>query len=104
MNPDQPEETMHLLEKAPLEKVCEIHKTLNPSNRRRDSGDFNKVSTNNFKECWIAPDGVTIIPVVYDLARSNSLIEGFPGKPVIWCGRIFETNGEIQRRAKRVFN
>lgn len=80
MNPDQPEETMHLLEKAPLEKVSEIHKTLNPSNRRRDSGDFNKVSTNNFKECWIAPDGVTIIPVVYDLARSNSLIEGFPGK------------------------
>ncbi|WP_138483395.1 glycosyl hydrolase family 28-related protein [Dyadobacter bucti] len=82
MNPDQPEETMHLLEKAPLEKVAKIHKTLNPSNRRRDSGDFNNVSTNNFKECWIAPDGVTIIPVVYDLARSNSLIEGFPGKPL----------------------
>lgn len=82
MNPDQPEETMHLLEKAQLEKVAKIHKTLNPSNRRRDSGDFNKVSTNNFKECWIAPDGVTIIPVVYDLARSTSLIEGFPGKPL----------------------
>jgi hypothetical protein len=80
MNPDQPEETMHLLEKVPLGKVSKIEKTLNPSNRRRDSGDFNKVSTNQFNECWLAPDGVTIIPVVYDLARSNALIEGFPGK------------------------
>jgi hypothetical protein len=82
MNPDQPEETMHLLEKEPLGKVSKIEKTLNPSNRRRDSGDFSKVSTNQFNECWLAPDGVTIIPVVYDLARSNALIEGFPGKMV----------------------
>jgi len=80
MNPDQPEETMHLLQKMPLDKVTGIVKTLNPSNRRRDSGDFVKVSTNTFKECWLAPDGVTIVPVVYDLARSNALVEGYPGK------------------------
>ncbi|TLU99614.1 gluconolaconase [Dyadobacter luticola] len=80
MNPDQPEETMHLLEKMPVEKLANIQKTLNPSNRRRDSGDFTKVSTNNFTECWVAPDGVTVVPVVYDLARSNALVEGFPGK------------------------
>ncbi|WP_353717846.1 glycosyl hydrolase family 28-related protein [Dyadobacter sp. 676] len=82
MNPDKPEETMHLLPKVPLEKVPEIAKTLNPSNRRRDSGDFLKVSTNPFKECWLGPDGVTIVPVVYDLARSNVLVEGYPGKPL----------------------
>jgi hypothetical protein len=80
MNPDQPEESMHLLPKVPLEKVTSIVKTLNPSNRRRDSGDFLKVSTNQFKECWLAADGVTIVPVVYDLARSNALVEGYPGK------------------------
>ncbi|MBO9612276.1 MAG: SMP-30/gluconolactonase/LRE family protein [Dyadobacter sp.] len=80
MNPDQPEESMHLLQKIPVEKVTGIVKTLNPSNRRRDSGDFLKVSTNQFKECWLAPDGVTIVPVVYDLARSNALVEGYPGK------------------------
>lgn len=80
MNPDQPEESMHLLQKVPLEKVTRIVKTLNPSNRRRDSGDFLKVSTNQFNECWLAPDGVTIVPVVYDLARSNALVEGYPGK------------------------
>ena len=71
---------MHLLQKVPVEKVTGIVKTLNPSNRRRDSGDFLKVSTNQFKECWLAPDGVTIVPVVYDLARSNALVEGYPGK------------------------
>ena len=80
MNPDQPEESMHLLQKVPVEKVTGIVKTLNPSNRRRDSGDFLKVSTNRFKECWLAPDGVTTVPVVYDLARSNALVEGYPGK------------------------
>ena len=80
MNPDQPEETMHLLPKVAVERVTGIVKTLNPSNRRRDSGDFLKVSTNLFKECWLAPDGVTIVPVVYDLARSNALVEGAPGK------------------------
>lgn len=82
MNPDQPEESMHLLPKVPLEQVAKITKTLNPSNRRRDSGDFNKVSTNQFTECWLAPDGTTVVPVVYDLARSNALIEGYPGKLV----------------------
>lgn len=80
MNPEQPEETMHLLQKVPVEKVAGIVKTLNPSNRRRDSGDFLKVSTNQFKECWLAPDGVTVVPAVYDLARSNALVEGYPGK------------------------
>ena len=80
MNPDQPEESMHLLQKVPVEKVTGLVKTLNPSNRRRDSGDFLKVSTNQFTECWLAPDGVTIVPVVYDLARSNALVEGYPGK------------------------
>ena len=80
MDPEHPEETIHLLDKLPIDSVKNIQKTLNPSNRRRDSGDFNKVSTNKFAECWVAPDGVTIIPVVYDLARSNALIEGVPGK------------------------
>lgn len=82
MNADQPEETMHLLPKIPVDNVKSIVKTLNPSNRRRDSGDFLKVSTNRFNSCWLAPDGVTIVPEVYDLARSNALVEGYPGKVI----------------------
>lgn len=94
MNPERPEETMHLLGKLPLDKVTKIVKTLNPSNRRRDSGDFNKVSTNKFTECWVAPDSVTIIPVVYDLARSNVLTEGFPGRD------LYGTDEYLKRTVK----
>ena len=32
-------------------------------------------------ECFVAPDGVTIIPKVYDLARATCLAEAFPNKP-----------------------
>lgn len=81
IDPNRPEETIKLLEKRPVSSVTEIYKTWNPSNRRRDSGDFNRVSSNRFAEYWVAPDGVTVIPVVYDLARSNSLVEAVPGKP-----------------------
>jgi sugar lactone lactonase YvrE len=31
--------------------------------------------------CFVAPDQVTIIPETYDLGRSASLSEAFPGKP-----------------------
>ncbi|MBE9464387.1 glycosyl hydrolase family 28-related protein [Dyadobacter subterraneus] len=94
MDPKNPEETIQLLKKIPVENIKNIRKTLNPSNRRRDSGDFNKVSTNHFKEAFVAPDGVIIIPVVYDLARSNSLVEGYPGK------EIYATDEYIKRTVK----
>lgn len=82
ISPDRPEETVRSLSWQPLGKMKNILKTLNPSNRRRDSGDFLKVSTNQFNSCWVAPDGVTIVPEVYDLARSNALVEGYPGKVI----------------------
>lgn len=82
INVDKPEETIRPLLWLPLGKKKDVVKTLNPSNRRRDSGDFLKVSTNLFNACWVAPDMVTIVPQVYDLARSNALIEGYPGKVV----------------------
>lgn len=94
MDPKNPEETIQLLKKTSVENIKNIQKTLNPANRRRDSGDFNTVSVNHFKEAFVAPDGVTIIPVVYDLARSNSLIEGFPGN------EIYATDEYIKRTVK----
>ncbi|MCF0070354.1 SMP-30/gluconolactonase/LRE family protein [Dyadobacter sp. CY261] len=80
INTDKPEETIRRLLWLPLGKKKDIVKTLNPSNRRRDSGDLLKVSTNEFNTCWVAPDLVTIVPEIYDLARSNALVEGYPGK------------------------
>lgn len=80
IDPKNPEETIRLMDRVPIENVKTVYKTLNPANRRRDSGDFTKVSAYKFKDYFVAPDGMTVIPVVYDIARSNSLVEGYPGK------------------------
>lgn len=82
VNPGNPEETIKKLEKVPMGSVDNIFKALYPANRWRDSHDFNAISVNRNTECFIAPDGRTIIPVCYDLARSCALVEAFPGKPL----------------------
>ncbi|HNW56673.1 MAG TPA: glycosyl hydrolase family 28-related protein [Bacteroidales bacterium] len=82
INPDDPDETITLLKKVSVNSVNNIYKALYPSNRWRDYHDFNKVSLNRNEECFIAPDGVSIIPVCYDLARSCALVQAFPGKPL----------------------
>jgi hypothetical protein len=81
MNPNHPEESIQLLNKAPMGSIDNIYKALYPSNRWRDGHDFNTISVARNEECWVAPDGKTIIPVCYDLARSCALAEAFPGKP-----------------------
>lgn len=80
INPEQPEQSIRLLDKKPMASINKIYKALYPSNRWRDYHDFNQVSVAKSEECWIAPDGMTIIPVSYDLARSCALVEAFPGK------------------------
>jgi Pectate lyase superfamily protein/SMP-30/Gluconolactonase/LRE-like region len=79
---ENPEETIQKLDKVALGSVENVFKALYPSNRWRDSHDFNAITVNRNTECFIAPDGKTIIPVCYDLARSCALIEAFPGKPL----------------------
>jgi sugar lactone lactonase YvrE len=65
-----------------MNTVLQVEKALYPSNRWRDYHDFNKISVARNEECFIAPDGVTIIPDSYDLTRSSALVEAFPGKPL----------------------
>jgi hypothetical protein len=81
VNPANPEETITLLPKVSMGSVKNVVKALYPSNRWRDYHDFNKVSVSVPTNCFIAPDGATIIPECYDLARSSSVLEAFPGKP-----------------------
>ncbi len=81
VNPENPDETIKKLEMVPMGSADNIYKALYPSNRWRDSHDFNTVSVNRDSECFVAPDEKTIIPVCYDLARSCALVEAFPGKP-----------------------
>ena len=82
VNPGSPEESIHKLETVPMGSVDNVYKALYPSNRWRDSHDFNTVSVNRDSLCFLAPDGRTILPVCYDLARSCALVEAFPGKPL----------------------
>jgi DNA-binding beta-propeller fold protein YncE len=42
--------------------------------------DFNTITVAKAEQCFVAPDGVTIIPKVYDLARATCLSEVFPNK------------------------
>jgi hypothetical protein len=82
IDPENPDETIQPLKKVPVSSVRNIHKALYPSNRWRDYHDFDKVAVNRNDECFVAPDGITIVPVCYDLARSSGLCEAFPGKQV----------------------
>jgi hypothetical protein len=82
IDPNNPDETIHLLDKVNMGTVKMVYKALYPAHRWRDYHDFNTISVAKVSECFVAPDGVTIIPVVYDLARATCLSEGFPGKPM----------------------
>jgi sugar lactone lactonase YvrE len=80
VDPTNPDETIQMLKKAPMGSVNPVYKALYPAHRWRDYHDFNSISVARPQECFVAPDGVTIVPVVYDLARSTSLAAAYPGK------------------------
>lgn len=91
INPDNPEETIELLPLVDMGSIENVHKALYVSNKWRDFHDFNNVTVLVPEKCFVAPDKKTIIPQLYDLARSSSLLEAFPGKP-------FYTSDEYDRR------
>lgn len=82
IDPENPDETISALKKEAMPIGKSIYRALYPAHRWRDYHDFNTVSVNKPTECFVAPDGVTIIPVVYDLARASALAAAYPGKPV----------------------
>ncbi len=81
IDPSNPEETMQKLPKKPMGSIANVKKAIYPAHRWRDTHDFNTISVTAPAECFVAPDGVTIIPEVYDLGRSSSVLEAIPGKP-----------------------
>ncbi len=94
-DPERPEETLRLLERRPYSGSMQVAKALYPSNRWRDFHDYNQVVVYRPEACFVAPDGRTVIPQVYDLARSSSLLEAVPGKP-------FYAVNEYDRRVVRM--
>jgi hypothetical protein len=79
IDPENPDETIRLLPRVPMGEGRTVYKAMYPAHRWRDFHDFNTISVSRAKECFVAPDGVTIIPVAYDLARSTGLVAAFPG-------------------------
>lgn len=81
INPDCPEESIQELPRRSMDSIIKIEKAIYPAHRWRDLHDFDFISTWCPKFCFVAMDGVTIIPEYYDLARSSSLLEAIPGQP-----------------------
>jgi len=82
IDPANPDETIKPLKKIPMGQINPVYKALYPAHRWRDHHDFNSITVARDAECFVAPDGVTIIPVAYDLARSSALVAAWPGKTV----------------------
>ena len=76
INPDRPEETIQLLRKVSMDSLKSIHKALYPVYRQ----SFNSIS---IKECYLAPDNETIIPICNEMSRSSAMVEAFPGKSLL---------------------
>ena len=80
IDPAHPEAGMQALRTAAMGTVAKPYKALYPANRWRDGNDYLSITTRRPTECFIAPDGVTIIPICYDLIRVVALVEAWPGK------------------------
>lgn len=81
IRPDNPEETIRLLDRVPMNSIPSVAKSLYPAHRWRDLHDFDEISVRKPEYCFVAPDGVTVIPEQYDFARSSSVLEAVPGRP-----------------------
>jgi len=72
---------IRMLKKVDRWEQKELVKILYSGNRWRDAGDFTKIILDIPKQCYVAPDGKTIIPDQYDLIRANCLGAANPCKP-----------------------
>jgi hypothetical protein len=78
IDPSDPDETLRPLLRVATDSVREVRKVIYPSSRWR--GDFGRVVVSRSEYCFVAPDGVTIIPETYDLGRSAALSSVTPGQ------------------------
>lgn len=81
MDPARPEETMQELPTVPASSLQNVYQCLYPANRWRDNSDYLSITIKKPEQYYRAPDGVTYIPVIYDLIRASALLAAYPGKP-----------------------
>lgn len=81
IDPDHADDSFRELPTVAASAVPQVYKCLYPANRWRDNSDYLSITIKKPELYYAAPDGVTFIPVTYDLIRSNALLEAFPGRP-----------------------
>lgn len=93
IDPENPDETITPLKRIPSEEVTHLEKVIYPSSRWRF--DFDTAVTYVPEDFFVAPDGVTYIPETYDLGRSASLSDAYPGKPFFVTKEINKTTVKL---------
>lgn len=89
INPDDPESTFTTLPRVANSSIKNIQRVIYPSSRYR--GDFLTHATYWPDSSFVATDGVTIIPEIYDLGRCASLSAAKPGD-------VFYTANELPKK------
>jgi len=96
IDPDHADETIRLLPTAPMDSTRQLYRALYPAHRWRDFHDFNTITVSKATDCYAAPDGVTVIPIVYDLARSTALAAAYPGRPLYLSDEYDKRTVQVQ--------
>ncbi|MFA9391962.1 MAG: glycosyl hydrolase family 28-related protein [Prolixibacteraceae bacterium] len=77
IDPAKPDD-MQALKRMKTEDAVNVQRLIYPTHRWRN--DFMNVVTSMPETCFLAPDGLTIIPETYDLGRSVQLVAVAPGQ------------------------
>ena len=90
IDPANPDTSMTVLDTVPMDSLKTIAQALYPANRWRDNNDYLTITVRKPTDCFVAPDGVTVIPVCYDLIRANGLLPAIPGKPFYGADEFYK--------------
>ncbi|MFH0757600.1 MAG: glycosyl hydrolase family 28-related protein [Bacteroidota bacterium] len=93
INPLNPDHTFSPLKRVPSGEVIRVEKAIYPASRWRSDFDQTVVYTPEY--CFVAPDGVTVIPETYDLGRSAALSEAIPGQAFYVSKEINKTTVQL---------
>lgn len=80
IQPDCPEESFRVLPLADMKQVPAPQQVCYPGSRTLSQSEY--YNGKQPEQCFVAPDGVTVIPYYEDLFRCSSLVKAIPGRPV----------------------
>ena len=94
IDPRDPGASFQVLQPQASDAVTRKARVLYPANRWRDGLDYLEVSRFKPATSVVLSDGESVLPLVYDVMRANSLLAAVPGRP-------FFTVDEYMKRVMR---